>query len=324
MHDLITEELGRRTATPGRARGPAVGATLGPWRLDRLIADGGCGSVYRGHHVVLGRPAAIKVLHPALADDPAMVARFVGEAQAVNRIRHPSIVDVFDVGSVGGQPYLVMELLAEHNLEDLLDRDGRFTLPECRAVIAPVCAALSAAHAAGFVHRDVKARNIGFTAAADPPVVKLLDFGIAKLLAPDRTAGSTASVRVGTPHCVAPEQIRGQRVDPRTDVYALGVLLYHLATGIYPFDADDSTEVERMHLDAPPPRPSAVVPTVDAIDALVAAAMAKDPAQRPASAQAFADALAACVAPPVIRHRGFRRRATASRGAGAGRWRPAR
>ena len=259
------------------------------------------------------------MLHPTLADDPAMVARFIQEAQAVNRIRHPNIVDVIDVGHVAGQPYLVMELLDERNLEQRLAADGRLTLAECLAILTPLRQALAAAHAAGIVHRDVKARNVGFTADATA-ALKLLDFGIAKLLAPPDDRGATATMRVGTPHCVAPEQIRGDGFDARTDVYALGVLLFHLATGVYPFDADDSTEVERMHLDAPPPRPSALVPGLAAIDALVAAAMAKARDARPPSAAAFLAALTTAIAPPPAARRAFQRRAPIRRGPAAARW----
>jgi serine/threonine-protein kinase len=299
---------------------------LGAWRLEDLIAEGGCGSVFRGRHVMLDRPAAIKVLHPALADDPAMVARFMREAQAVNRIRHPNIVEVFDAGMHGVHPYLVMELLDVANLEDRIDTHGRLTLAECVEVIAPLASALTAVHAAGFIHRDIKARNVGFTVAT-PHVgaaVKLLDFGIAKLLIGDGGSASSATMRLGTPHCIAPEQIRGQAVDARTDVYALGVLLYHLATAVYPFDSDDSHEVERMHLDTPPPLPSDLVPSLGAIDDLVADAMAKDRSQRPASAGEFLARLEVAASPRVTRTAGFRRRASARRAGASGRWRPAR
>ena len=316
MRELMTEDLGRGAPPPSH---PAGRTRFGAWRIEALIADGGCGSVYRARHVVLDRPAAVKVLHPALADDPAMVARFIQEAQAVNRIRHPHIVDVIDVGQVAGQPYLVMELLDERNLEQRLTADGRLTLAECLAIFTPLCQALAAAHAAGFVHRDVKARNIGFTADATA-ALRLLDFGIAKLLAPEDDRGATATMRVGTPHCVAPEQIRGLGVDARTDVYALGVLLFHLATGVYPFDADDSTEVERMHLDAPPPRPSALVPGLAVVDALVAAAMAKARDARPPSATAFLAALTTATAPPPAARRAFHRRAPIRRVPAAARW----
>ena len=316
MADVVTEDLGHRPQA--RDHGLVLGTTLAAWRLEALIGHGGCGSVYRGRHVLLDRLAAVKVLHADLADDPAMVTRFVREAQAINRIRHPSIVEVFDVGVAGRHPYLVMELLAEHDLAQRLDADGRLTLPECLAILRPLGAALDAVHRAGFVHRDVKARNVGFARGPAGEVVKLLDFGIAKLLDGDGGPGSSATMRIGTPHCIAPEQIRGQGVDARTDVYALGVLLYHLATGVYPFDADDSSEVERMHLDAPPPAPSDLAPALAVIDPLVATAMAKDRAARPASAGAFVAQLALAIAPARLSHRrGYRWRAPATR-AGAG------
>ena len=286
-----TEMLGPRSRS--RRGGPgdrlAAGSVAGAWRVEDLIAAGGCGAVYRARHAVLGRAAALKVLHAELAASPVMVERFVREARAINRIRHPGIVDVFDFGTLAdGRPFFAMELLAVDNLEDRIDHGGRLTLPEVVAVLAPICRALAAAHRAGYVHRDLKARNIGFARdehGADVP--RLLDFGIAKLLEEPAGGGSTGTVRLGTPHCMSPEQIRGERVDPRTDVYALGVLLHHLVTGVYPFDSQESAEVERLHLEAPPPRPSRLAPVGAAIDALVARAMAKDRAARPEGALAF-------------------------------------
>ncbi len=297
--DKETELLGPRPRVVLDTGAPLPpGTVAGSWRIDSLIAVGGCGTVYAAHHGVLDRPAAVKVLHAELAANPSMVERFVQEARAVNQIRHPNIVDIFDFGTLAdGRPFFAMELLARDNLEDRLDSGGRMTLPEVLAIIDPICLALSAAHRAGYVHRDLKARNIGFAAdASGAEHPRLLDFGIAKLLEEPDGPGSTGTLRVGTPHCMSPEQIRGERVDARTDVYALGVLLYHLVTGTYPFDSDDSVEVERLHLEAPPPLPSRLAPLPTEVDALVTHAMAKEPAVRPASAADVATALRAAIA----------------------------
>ncbi|HTE54740.1 MAG TPA: serine/threonine-protein kinase [Kofleriaceae bacterium] len=295
------------TLRGGRARPPAptpsgrlqAGDDVGHWTIVGQLAVGGCGAVYAARHRVLDRPAAIKVLHRELAANPAMVQRFVLEARAVNLIRHPNIIDVFDFGELpDGRPYFAMELLAADDLDRRIQTEGAFTPAEALALLSPVCLALAAAHAAGFVHRDLKARNVGFLPLpGGGEAVKLLDFGIAKLLEPD-SPGAPATQRVGTLYAMAPEQILGQPVDRRTDVYALGVLLHHLVTGQVPFDDDDPLEVERMHLDAPPPPPSLVAPVSRAIDDLVGAAMAKSPSARPSGAEAFLEALRRAVNGP--------------------------
>ncbi|TMQ06202.1 MAG: serine/threonine protein kinase [Deltaproteobacteria bacterium] len=251
---------------------------------------------------MLDRPAAVKVLHAALAASPGMVDRFVREAQAVNRIRHPNIIDIFDFGALAdGRPFFVMELLAPDDLERRVAASGRLVVAEVLAILAPICRALDAAHRAGYIHRDLKARNIGFAVGRDgAEVPKLLDFGIAKLL--EDGHGATGTIRVGTPHCMSPEQIRGERIDARTDIYALGVLLHHLLTGRYPFEADDPAEIERLHLEAPPPAPSRLAPVPPALDALVTRALAKTPAARPASVRELLELLAAAApAAPVRR-----------------------
>ena len=282
----------------------APGDDVGHWTVVGRIASGGCGAVYAARHRVLGRPAAIKVLHGELAASPAMLQRFVLEARAVNLIGHPNIVDVFDFGELpDGRPYFAMELLADDDLDRRIQLAGAFTAAEALAVLAPIGEALSAAHAAGFVHRDLKAGNVGFLALpGGGEAVKLLDFGIAKLLEPER-AGQPATQRVGTACAMSPEQILALPVDRRTDVYALGVLLHHVVTGALPFEADDPLEVERMHLDAPPPPPSLIAPVSRAIDDLVAAAMAKSPADRPPDADAFVAALRRAALRPRLERR---------------------
>jgi serine/threonine protein kinase len=295
-----TEVLAAAAATIGEVLAP--GRFAGAWRIVSLIATGGCGMVYAARHPVLDRPAAVKVLHAALAASPSMVDRFVREAHAVNQIRHPNIIDIFDFGTLGdGRPFFVMELLAPDDLERRVAASGRLVIPEVLAIMVPICSALEAAHRAGYIHRDLKARNIGFAVAADGvEVPTLLDFGVAKLLEDER--GATSTIRVGTPHCMSPEQIRGERVDARTDIYALGVLLHHLLTGRYPFEADDPAEIERLHLEAPPPAPSRLAPIPPALDALVLRALAKAPAARPGSVRELCELLtAAAPAAPVRR-----------------------
>lgn len=273
--------------------GLAIGALAGGWRIEDAIATGSYGFVYAARHQILGdRRAAIKVLRRELADHPPTVQRFLDEARAISRLDHPAIIDVLDVGRLSdGRPWILMELLARDNLAQRLAATGALTVAEALALLEPLVDALGCVHAAGLVHRDVTARNIGFAIdRSGDHRLKLFDFGIVKSIVPGDPAIATR--RLGTPCAMAPEQIRGDAIDPRADVYALGVLVFQLVTGRYPFDADDPDEVERMHLETPPPRASAFAPVPAAIDAAIARAMAKRPDDRPPTARALLDELA--------------------------------
>ncbi|HEY4395715.1 MAG TPA: serine/threonine-protein kinase [Polyangia bacterium] len=270
------------------------GTIAGAYVLKKEIASGGGGTVYEAQHKVLGRRAAVKVLRRQLAASPQMVTRFVREAQAVNMIKHPAIVDIFEFDTLpDGRPFYVMELLDGTDVRSLLNERGRFTPAEVLEILDPVCSALQVAHEHGIVHRDLKASNIFMATGGEKRTIKLLDFGIAKLMHPDASeAGLTVvGTRLGTSYTMAPEQIRGDGVDPRTDVYALGVVLYHLLTGQYPFRAETMTDIERQHLEAPPPRPSQGAPVSPAFDAVVLRCMEKTPERRFQSAKAFLEAL---------------------------------
>ena len=281
---------------PGPAQsGPeeelAPGSLVGEYLVTALIARGGHGSVYAAEHRVLGRRAAVKVLHRRFAGSAEMVGRFVREARVVNQIRHPAIVDIYDLGTLpDGRPYCVMERLEGQSLWHFLRQRGRLSPAEALAILDPVCAALEAAHQHGVIHRDVKASNV-LVGRGHPPVVKLLDFGIAKMTNPAEAGLTGAGERLGSTHSMAPEQIAAGAVDARTDVYALGILLYQCLTGRLPFHSEDALELERMQLEAPPPLPSASAPVPAAVDAVVARAMEKAPSRRFSSAQAFLAAL---------------------------------
>jgi serine/threonine protein kinase len=270
------------------------GTLAGAYILKREVAAGGGGTVYEAQHRLLGRKAAVKVLRRELAASPQMVARFLREALAVNMIKHPNIVDIYEFGELpDGRPFYVMELLEGVDLRSTLQERGRFSPAEVLEIMEPVCSALQAAHDQGIVHRDLKASNILLMTQGDRRVVKLLDFGIAKLMHPDAAdAGLTVvGTRLGTSYTMAPEQIRGDSVDPRTDIYALGVVLYHLLTGHYPFRAETMTDIERQHLESPPPRPSYSAPVPPALDAVVLRSMEKSAERRFPTARAFVEAL---------------------------------
>jgi serine/threonine-protein kinase len=281
----------RTVAYPDRL---SQGMKAGDYVIEETIASGGCGTVYRARHELLGRRAAIKVLSRDLADSREMLKRFEREAKAVNQIGHPNIVDVVDFSRLpDGRPFYVMELLDGVSLGELIKQHGRFTPAEALEILDPVCAALQAAHDKGIIHRDLKGGNIMIVTKGDQKMVKLLDFGIAKLIQPEPgEAGlTTAGRRLGTPSAMAPEQFRGDPVDARTDVYALGVLLYRLLTGQLPFRGTTSEEIERSHLNAPAPPPSRIAPISPAMDTIVLRCLEKRPDSRYPSVMDFIAAL---------------------------------
>lgn len=271
------------------------GTVSGDYVIREKIGWGGCSTVYAGAHRKTGQPVAIKVMHRGLAESPKQVQRFVQEAQAVRLIQHPTIVEVYDIGRLAdGRPYIVMELLRGVNLAALLRSQGRLSPAEALEILEPVCAALSVAHEAGIVHRDIKASNVVILDSDGAERrVKLLDFGIAKLVGTFGAGSMQTTVGhvLGTPHSMAPEQIKGKPVDGRTDVYALGALLYRLLTGRHPFEGCDALALTRMHLHAEAPVPSRFAPVSPALDAVVRKCMEKDPARRYQDVGAFVSGL---------------------------------
>jgi serine/threonine protein kinase len=247
------------------------------WTVVRTIARGGFGSVFEVSHPD-GRRAALKRLNGDLLSSPDAIARFRREADVIARLRHPSIVDLIDAGVDDGRPYLVMELVEGPDLAAMIKAQGRLETTQVLAIAAPLCDALATAHRAGIVHRDVKASNV---VVAPSGRIVLLDFGIAKLLDGITTNDLTVSRQaVGTPACMAPEQIRGEAVDARTDVYGTGALLYHALTGELPFDHPSITMAQYLHLHARRPRASAAAPVPVTVDDVLVRAMAIDPASR--------------------------------------------
>ena len=255
-----------------------AGERVGSYVVRRKLGSGGSGCVYLGEPVAGGAPVAIKVLLRWLAGSPRALTRFRREAELVEVIDHPNIVRFLEVGVLDDErPYLVMELQGE-TLEAVLRRRGRLPAGETLELLEPVCSALGAAHAAGVVHRDIKASNIAVGFEGGRAVVKLFDFGIAKLIPIDpAAAGLTArGTRLGTPNLMSPEQIRGEPVDGRADIYALGLLAFRMVTGTYPFVASSPQEAEHLHLHVPPPRPSRLAPVSPEVEAVVLRCLAKD------------------------------------------------
>jgi eukaryotic-like serine/threonine-protein kinase len=235
------------------------GATIGQYRVTGVIGQGGMGAVYAAEHMLLGRPAAIKVLLPELSQNQAMVMRFFNEARAATAIRHPGIVEIYDFGwSPDGAAFIVMEHLQGETLARRMAR-GRFGWRPALAIVRQIAGALSAAHAKGIVHRDLKPDNIFLV--LDPEVpggerIKLLDFGIAKLAG--ESAGGMSMTRtgavMGTPTYMAPEQCRGVATDHRADLYALGCIAFELCGGRPPFVGEGTGDVLAAHIHVPTPR----------------------------------------------------------------------
>jgi predicted ATPase len=243
------------------------------YRLDAELGRGAMGIVYRGHDTLLDRDVAVKVLSAEVLNAETR-ARLLREAQAAAQLRHPNIVPVFDAGEVEGTPYVVMEVEGPS-----LHERPPGSLEETLAIARQLCAALEHAHSRGIVHRDVKPENV---LVAPDGLVKLVDFGLVRTAASRLTAEGTV---LGTVFYLAPEQILGQEVDARADLYALGVLLYELAAGRLPFTGDDALAVIAQHLHAPVVPPSTYQAEIPAwLDDLIVRLMSKEPQERPASA----------------------------------------
>lgn len=274
----------------------AAGTRVGEYELRREIGRGAFGRVYEAAHQLLGKRVAIKILEVRHADTPQAVERFVREAQAAARIAHEGIVDVMAFGTTDdGRPYFVMELLEGCSLAAKLAERGRLDLDEAVVILRAVASVVDAAHGAGVTHRDIKPANVFLVAERGDHRVKLLDFGLAKLTTESATAELSGSgVLLGTPHYMSPEQCRGQPVDHRADIYALGVLAFRMLVGRHPFEGDDPVAILVQHAVDAAPRASALHPGLDSrVDAALARMLAKDPVARPATAGAAIDALAA-------------------------------
>jgi hypothetical protein len=288
---------------------PTLEAALGEQlQLGALLGQGGFAAVFRAHDPFLERDVAVKVLDPSLAVDTALEEQFLHEARTIAAAEHPHIVPLYSADSTGGLLYLVMRLLPGLSLEDRI-AEGKLPAAEAAKIALECASALAAAHAVGVVHRDIKPGNILLDANGHATVT---DFGIALVTSrPSRDPlGSTA----GTPHYMSPEQSLGEQVDGRSDVYALGVVLYEMLTGTRPFPGRNAAEVIAKHISAPIPRVSEREPeTPVALVRLVDRMLAKDPAHRPAAAElvkelSAASAPGALLSPSQVRRRRWKRR----------------
>ena len=270
------------------------GWMAGEYRLGRKLGEGGFGTVYEAVHPLLKRRAAVKVLHRIAGSDSDAVLRFVAEARAVNQIKNRHIIDIFSFGKLAdGRHFYVMDLLEGEPLDRFIAREGRCSVENTVQLLRPIAEALDAAHAAGVVHRDLKPQNIYLIwDATGETVPKLLDFGMAKLLG-DSRVHTVSGTPLGTPLYMSPEQARGDVVDGRSDVYALGVLCHELLTGRLPITGENTIAVLMAHIIQAPPKVSEVCPDLSPeLDAPILHMLEKKPEQRPATASQALDELA--------------------------------
>lgn len=274
-----------------------IGQTLGRYQITQLLGEGGMGAVCRARDVTLGRDVAIKMLHAQFARQPDFRARFLQEAQIAARLDHPSIVKVYDFGQEQNTLYIVMEFIPGDNLQQLLAKlqaKGQWiVLPEAIELIRQIGLALDYAHRVGVLHRDIKPANIMIKVNSDKselfqPV--LTDLGLAKL---SKSGLSTQSgMTMGTPNYMSPEQVLGEEIDARSDVYSLGILFYELAVGRRPFPIHSMTDAIRYHMREQPPPPRAIRPDLPlTLERVILRAMAKAPAERFPTAAALVRAL---------------------------------
>jgi eukaryotic-like serine/threonine-protein kinase len=311
---------GRSPVTSGSNahRRNLIGRTVdGKYRFISVLGEGGMGTVFEAENILLGRAVAVKVLHPAQARKTVAVKRFHQEARAAGKIGHPNICEVYDLGTLDdGAPFLVMEKLVGVTLADRIGHEGGLPFEECVDVVNQVLSGLVAAHEKGIVHRDIKPENVFLTQRAGcPPLVKLLDFGVSKMIAPDAEELdlTRTGMVMGTPFYMSPEQARGDRnLDARVDLWACGVILYEALTGRRPFIAANYNALLLQILTGTPKPARELRPSMpEGFDAVLDRAMARSREQRYPSAILFQRDLAtlraryfdATAPPPPMRPR---------------------
>jgi serine/threonine-protein kinase len=253
----------------------------GRYRKRSLIGRGGAGTVYRALDTKEHREVALKVLRGELVADPVIAARFRREGRAIQLIDHPNITRLLDLGSTAdGSLFLVLELVDGPSLADLIDSDGAFPLPRALRILRQIAAALESAHSVGVVHRDLTSSNVGLTTGDQ---VKVFDFGLAKILGPEQreVLSAPTGYTLGTPEYMAPEQITGEPLDRRVDLYSFGVIAFEVLTGTLPFHGD-AVAVFRAHINTEPTPPSRAAGRAlpPALDRLVLRCLTKYPEQR--------------------------------------------
>jgi len=268
---------------------PLLGKKLQEYVLESRLGVGGMGVVYKAVQPMIGKHVAIKVLRPDVVPDPRDLDRLLEEARVVAAIKHRGIINIFGAGTLeDGRQYLIMELLEGESLEQLMVREGQVAAGDAVAILEQTLSALAAAHAAGIVHRDLKPANVFLVKEGPQVYVKLLDFGLAR-----RTSQNVTRI-AGTPDYISPEHARGRPAGPPADLYAFGVLCFHVLTGQLPFSGNTPMEVMEKHVHQPPPIPKDINPAIPrAMSELILKLLAKEPGERPDAVQVRADLRAA-------------------------------
>lgn len=256
----------------------AAGQVIGRYRVISLLGRGGMGEVYRGDDLKLGHPVALKFLPARLAHDGVALARLIQEVCVARRITHPNVCRVHDIGEVDGRHFLTMEYIDGEDLASLLRRIGRLPADKGVEIARQICAGLAAAHESGVLHRDLKPANVMIDGRGK---ARITDFGLAGLAQEFRSG----EVLAGTPAYMAPEQLKGKGVTPKSDIYSLGLVFYEIFTGRRAFEAEDLAELLRLHEKSTPAPPSSWVKGLDPlIERVILRCLEKDPEKRPASA----------------------------------------
>jgi putative nucleotidyltransferase with HDIG domain len=282
-----------------------TGRVFGGYRLVTPMRSGGMGTVYYAEHTLIGRRAAIKILHPEVSRNPQVLARFLIEARAANDIRHPNVVEITDIGQSDDVHYIVMSFLDGETIGERLERSKILDEDVVVRIVRQVASALAAAHDHGIVHRDLKPENIFLLNHPDyPDYVKVLDFGIAKLMGPqgqNAVRNTMAGTVLGTPAYMSPEQCRPEsELDHRSDIYSLGIVLYEMLTGMVPFRFEAPPDVMLAHMRERPVPPIDLNPKLSKhMNAAILRALEKDPAQRFRDMRELRDAIESAVRSPA-------------------------
>ncbi|HEX7505380.1 MAG TPA: HDOD domain-containing protein [Polyangia bacterium] len=297
------------TLPVGRSANMA-GRVFGGYRLVTPMRSGGMGTVYYAEHTLIGRRAAIKILHAEVSRDPQVLARFLIEARAANDIRHPNVVEITDIGQSDDVHFIVMSFLDGETIGERLERSKILEEDVVVRIVRQVASALAAAHDHGIVHRDLKPENIFLLNHPDyPDYVKVLDFGIAKLMGPhgpNALRNTMAGTVLGTPAYMSPEQCRPEsELDHRSDIYSLGIVLYEMLTGMVPFRFEAPPDVMLAHMRDKPIPPIDLNPKLSKhMNAAILRALEKDPAQRFSTMRDLRDAIESAVRPPAANLQG--------------------
>ena len=304
--DMTPTRIGASTPLPQDSMAGRV--IEAKYELISKLGEGGMGTVYRAKRLRIGDEVAVKILHQSFVKEPSALERFRREAQAAAVLNHPNVVGIYDYGEqpeLGIPAFIVMELVAGEPLRNILDREGKMHFSRAVALMQSACAGIAAGHRKNIVHRDIKPDNFMVLppeVEGENEIIKVVDFGIAKLrdLASSASNLTQTGIVMGTPYYMSPEQCKGEHLDPRSDVYSLGVTLYEMLAGSPPFISQTVTGVVAKHLTEPPPPLARDLGVPAALEAVIQRTLAKDPAARQANAAELSKELQKALSPAVI------------------------